>query len=143
RTGRNLGANGTTSIGFDMSKVECYNGHKRGHFAKECRFHSVMVLVAMIGAFRQMKNQQSMPSWHSPPQVLSFLIMRYKSGEGYHAVPPPYIGTFMPLKPDLVFYDTPTVNETVLTVLHVEPSLTKSNMDFSQSNRPSAPIIED
>nr|GEZ73218.1 hypothetical protein [Tanacetum cinerariifolium] len=34
---RNLGANGTTSIGFDMSKVECYNCHKRGHFAKECR----------------------------------------------------------------------------------------------------------
>nr|GEX10568.1 hypothetical protein [Tanacetum cinerariifolium] len=37
RTGRNLGANGTTSIGFDMSKVECYNCHIRGHFARECR----------------------------------------------------------------------------------------------------------
>nr|GEU98610.1 ribonuclease H-like domain-containing protein [Tanacetum cinerariifolium] len=37
RTGRNLGANGTTSIGFDMSKVECYNFHRRGHFAREFR----------------------------------------------------------------------------------------------------------
>nr|GEX22139.1 hypothetical protein [Tanacetum cinerariifolium] len=37
RTGRNLGANGTTAIGFDMSKVECYNCHRRGHFARECR----------------------------------------------------------------------------------------------------------
>nr|GEV29359.1 ribonuclease H-like domain-containing protein [Tanacetum cinerariifolium] len=37
RTGRNLGANETTSIGFDMSKVECYNCHIRGHFARECR----------------------------------------------------------------------------------------------------------
>nr|GEX16313.1 hypothetical protein [Tanacetum cinerariifolium] len=37
RTGRNLGANGTTSIGFDMSKVECYSCHRRGHFARECR----------------------------------------------------------------------------------------------------------
>nr|GEW29506.1 hypothetical protein [Tanacetum cinerariifolium] len=36
-TGRNLEANGTTSIGFDMSKVECYNFHKRGHFARECK----------------------------------------------------------------------------------------------------------
>nr|GEV58257.1 hypothetical protein [Tanacetum cinerariifolium] len=36
-TGRNLGANGTTSIGFDMLKVECYNCYKRGHFARECR----------------------------------------------------------------------------------------------------------
>nr|GEY34622.1 ribonuclease H-like domain-containing protein [Tanacetum cinerariifolium] len=31
---------------------------------------------AMIGAFRQMKNQKTMPSWHSPPQVLQVLIMR-------------------------------------------------------------------
>nr|GEX22240.1 hypothetical protein [Tanacetum cinerariifolium] len=37
RTGRNLGANGTTFIGFDMSKVECYNCLRRGHFARECR----------------------------------------------------------------------------------------------------------
>nr|GEX11313.1 hypothetical protein [Tanacetum cinerariifolium] len=37
RTRRNLGANGTTSIGFDMSKVECYNCHRRGHFARKCR----------------------------------------------------------------------------------------------------------
>nr|GEW95933.1 ribonuclease H-like domain-containing protein [Tanacetum cinerariifolium] len=142
RTGRNLGVNVTTFIGFDMSKVECYNCYMRGHFAREC---SVMVLVAMIGAFRQMKNQQTMPSWHSPPQVLPVLIIssesnvsiltspvhdRYKSGEGYHAIPPLYTRTFMPPKPNLVFYDTLTVNETVLTVLHVEPSPTKPNIDF-------------
>nr|GEV12435.1 reverse transcriptase domain-containing protein [Tanacetum cinerariifolium] len=36
RIGRNLGANRTTLIGFDMSKVECYNCHKRGHFTREC-----------------------------------------------------------------------------------------------------------
>nr|GEX76363.1 hypothetical protein [Tanacetum cinerariifolium] len=34
---RNLGANGTAAIGFDMSKVECYNCHRRGHFARECK----------------------------------------------------------------------------------------------------------
>nr|GEV65073.1 hypothetical protein [Tanacetum cinerariifolium] len=38
KTGRNLGANGTTSIGFDMSKVECYNCHRRGHFVRECSY---------------------------------------------------------------------------------------------------------
>nr|GEV54312.1 hypothetical protein [Tanacetum cinerariifolium] len=36
RTGRNLGANGTTSIGFDMSKVECYHFHRRGYFIRKC-----------------------------------------------------------------------------------------------------------
>nr|GEZ35324.1 ribonuclease H-like domain, reverse transcriptase, RNA-dependent DNA polymerase [Tanacetum cinerariifolium] len=68
---------------------------------------------------------------------------RYKSGEGYHAVPFPYTGTFVPPKPDLVFHDAPTVNEIVPTSFNVEPSFTKPNKDLSQSNRPSALIIED
>nr|GEZ53848.1 hypothetical protein [Tanacetum cinerariifolium] len=37
KTGRNLGVNGPTSMGFDMAKVECYNCHRKGHFARECR----------------------------------------------------------------------------------------------------------
>ncbi|GJV05023.1 retrovirus-related pol polyprotein from transposon TNT 1-94, partial [Tanacetum coccineum] len=36
RTGRKLDVNGQR-VGFDMSKVECYNCHKNGHFARECR----------------------------------------------------------------------------------------------------------
>nr|GEV47838.1 hypothetical protein [Tanacetum cinerariifolium] len=36
-TRRNLGDNETTLIGFDMSKVKCYNCHKRVHFARECK----------------------------------------------------------------------------------------------------------
>nr|GEU96832.1 reverse transcriptase domain-containing protein [Tanacetum cinerariifolium] len=37
RTGRNLRANKPTSMGLDMFKVECYNCHRKGHFARECR----------------------------------------------------------------------------------------------------------
>ncbi|GJS74219.1 ribonuclease H-like domain-containing protein [Tanacetum coccineum] len=36
-TGRKVSVNGTETIRFDKSKVECYNCHKRGHFARECR----------------------------------------------------------------------------------------------------------
>ncbi|GJT70780.1 retrovirus-related pol polyprotein from transposon TNT 1-94 [Tanacetum coccineum] len=36
-TGRKVTINGNETIGFDKSKVECYNCHKRGHFARECR----------------------------------------------------------------------------------------------------------
>ncbi|GKE07036.1 ribonuclease H-like domain-containing protein [Tanacetum coccineum] len=36
-TGRKLTVNGNETISFDKSKVECYNCHKRGHFARECR----------------------------------------------------------------------------------------------------------
>ncbi|GKD23948.1 putative ribonuclease H-like domain-containing protein, partial [Tanacetum coccineum] len=36
-TGIKLTVNGNDTIGFDKSKVECYNYHKKGHFARECR----------------------------------------------------------------------------------------------------------
>nr|GEX09368.1 hypothetical protein [Tanacetum cinerariifolium] len=68
---------------------------------------------------------------------------RYQSGEGSHDVPPPYTGTFMPPKPDLVFHDAPTVTETVPTAFNVELSPTKPEKDSSQSIRPSTPLIED
>ncbi|GJU87820.1 retrovirus-related pol polyprotein from transposon TNT 1-94 [Tanacetum coccineum] len=34
---RKLIVNGNETIGFDKSKVDCYNCHKRRHFARECR----------------------------------------------------------------------------------------------------------
>nr|GEV41755.1 retrovirus-related Pol polyprotein from transposon TNT 1-94 [Tanacetum cinerariifolium] len=37
KTGRKLTVNGNQTISFDKSNVECYNCHKRGHFARECR----------------------------------------------------------------------------------------------------------
>ncbi|GJX35003.1 copia protein [Tanacetum coccineum] len=36
-TGRKFSMNGTETIGFDKSMVKCYNCHKRGYFARECR----------------------------------------------------------------------------------------------------------
>ncbi|GJT73663.1 putative ribonuclease H-like domain-containing protein [Tanacetum coccineum] len=37
KTGRKLIFNGKEPIGFDKTKVECFNCHRRGHFARECR----------------------------------------------------------------------------------------------------------
>nr|GEU62194.1 ribonuclease H-like domain-containing protein [Tanacetum cinerariifolium] len=55
---------------------------------------------------------------------------RYKSGNGYHVVPPPYTGTFMPSKPDLVFHDAPTAkNES-----KGEPMPTKKVHSFVQTS---------
>nr|GEV11882.1 reverse transcriptase domain-containing protein [Tanacetum cinerariifolium] len=122
---------------------------------------SVMELVAMIGAFKLMKNLQIMPLWHLPPQahqVLKVLIMRsesddsvptspvhdrYKSGEGYHAVPPPYTGTFMPSKPNLVFNDAPPASETVPNMVHVKSSTNKTSKEISKPLRPDALIIKE
>nr|GEU92455.1 hypothetical protein [Tanacetum cinerariifolium] len=212
RTGRNLGANGTTLIGFDMSKVECYNCHRRGHFAKQCRSpkdtrKNVLVetqrrnvpvetstssaLVSQcdgIGSYdwsfqaeedptnyalmaftssssscsdnelrynalvdlrkkfekaKQERDELKLKLDKFQTSSKNLIYDRYQSGEGYRAVPPPYTGTFMPPKPDLVFHDAPTVNETVPTTFNVELSPTKADKDLSQSNRPTAPIIKD
>ncbi|GJX82638.1 putative ribonuclease H-like domain-containing protein [Tanacetum coccineum] len=37
KIGRNLNFNGKETVGFDKTKVECYNCHMRGQFARECR----------------------------------------------------------------------------------------------------------
>nr|GEU80245.1 hypothetical protein [Tanacetum cinerariifolium] len=37
KTRRKLTVNGNETISFDKSNVECYNCHKRRHFAKECK----------------------------------------------------------------------------------------------------------
>nr|GFB48899.1 hypothetical protein [Tanacetum cinerariifolium] len=185
-------------MGFDMSKVECYNRHRKGHFARECRSpkdtrrnvaaepqrRNVLVGTSTSNELvsQQKRNQPTMPSWHSPLQVLPVLIIsqtndktglgyntqvftssmfdcdemlssetdeglpgspiydRYHSRDGYHVVPHLYTGTFMPPKPNLVFHDSPNVNETVHTTLS---ELIPTKPDKELSHRPSTPIIED
>nr|GEV12799.1 uncharacterized mitochondrial protein AtMg00810-like [Tanacetum cinerariifolium] len=53
---------------------------------------------------------------------------RYKSGERYHAVLPPYTGTFMPPKHYLVFIDALPASETV-------PNMNSARMTHLHSNR--------
>ncbi|GKD42351.1 putative ribonuclease H-like domain-containing protein, partial [Tanacetum coccineum] len=37
RTGKKITINGSDTAGYDKSKVECFNCHKIGYFARECR----------------------------------------------------------------------------------------------------------
>nr|GFA30268.1 ribonuclease H-like domain-containing protein [Tanacetum cinerariifolium] len=83
KTGRNMGANGPTSMGFDMAKVECYNFHRQGHFARECRSpkdsKSVMVQEPMIGAIKPRRDLTTLLSWPLHPfYPIHLLIMRQK-----------------------------------------------------------------
>ncbi|GJW89051.1 ribonuclease H-like domain-containing protein [Tanacetum coccineum] len=37
RTGRNMDFKEKRSVSLDKSKIKCYNSHRKGHFARECR----------------------------------------------------------------------------------------------------------
>nr|GEV91818.1 hypothetical protein [Tanacetum cinerariifolium] len=265
KTDRNLDANGPTSMGFDMSKVECFNCHRKGHFARECRslkdsrrpgaaepqrrtvrvetstsnalvsqvpscskacskaysqlhtqydkltdefcksqfdvisyqtglesvearllvykqneqklekaeqekddlkpklekfqtssknltellashinkktglgYNSQVFAQAMFDCDNYYSSESDFKNW--PP---SSLYDRFQSSGGYHDVPPPITGTFMPPKPDLVFNIAPTAVETDHHAFNVQLSPTKPEQDLSHTTRPSAPIIED
>nr|GEY77331.1 ribonuclease H-like domain-containing protein [Tanacetum cinerariifolium] len=283
KTGRNLGANGPTSMGFDMNKVECYNYHRKGHFARECSYQAeeeptnfaLMDFTssssnsssdnevsscskACSKAYSQLqiqydtltknfhKSQFDVISYQTGLESVEARLLVYKQNEsileenikllnievklrdtalttlrqkldttekerddlnmklekfqtsskrltnllvgqiyektglgynlqvftkamfhcdnyysfksdcdnwppsnlydrfvpsgGYHVVPPPVTGTFMPPKPDLVFH-TPPFDENEHIAFNVQISPTKHEQDLS--SRPSAPIIED
>nr|GEU96109.1 reverse transcriptase domain-containing protein [Tanacetum cinerariifolium] len=64
KTGRNLGANGPTSMGFDMNKVECYNCHRKGHFARE---------------YRSPKDSRRTASYQVKEEPTNFALMAFSS----------------------------------------------------------------
>nr|GEV04139.1 uncharacterized mitochondrial protein AtMg00810-like [Tanacetum cinerariifolium] len=97
--------------------------------------YALMTFTSSISSSSKNKTDDSLPA--SPKYD------RYHSGDGYHAVPPSYTGTFMPPKLDLILHDAPNVYETVHNAFNVELSPTKPEKDLSHTHRPSVPIIED
>nr|GFA99351.1 ribonuclease H-like domain-containing protein [Tanacetum cinerariifolium] len=138
--------NGPTSMGFDMAKVECYNFHRKGHFARECRSPKDTRRLAVA-------EPQRRSSYQDDEEPTNFALMAFSSSSsnsssdcevcpkwGYHVVPPPMTGTFMPSKLDLVFHIPPS-DENEHLAFNVQLSPTKLDQDLPTTS--SAPIIED
>nr|GEV32006.1 ribonuclease H-like domain-containing protein [Tanacetum cinerariifolium] len=113
KTGRNLGDNRPTSMGFNMSKLECYNYHRKGHFARECR------------SLNDSRRPDAVdPQRRTIPVETSTL-------------------NALELSYDLVFNTTPTAVKTDHLAFNVQLSPTKPEQDLSHTSRPIAPIIKE
>ncbi|GJU01452.1 putative ribonuclease H-like domain-containing protein [Tanacetum coccineum] len=129
-TGMKLTVNGNETIGFDKSKVECYNCHKKGHFAKECRAprnqnnrnmessrrsvpvetvtSNALISCDGLGGYDWSDQAKERPTNYALMAYSSLssdfeIVDNYKKGLGYNIVPPPYTRKFMPPTPDLPF----------------------------------------
>ncbi|GJU00313.1 hypothetical protein Tco_1110651 [Tanacetum coccineum] len=214
KTGRNLGVNGTNTIGFDKTKVKCYNCHRRCHFAREFRApknqdkrnrettrrtlpveettsnalvsyssnSNTEVSTCSKGCLKSYetlkehyddlikdfnKSQLNLGAYKAGLEfiearldmykkneaifeedikILKLDVMvndKHKTDEGYHAVPPPYTGKFMPPKPDLVLADKDeyVFSESITSVSVVATSKIKTSESKPKSI--SEPFIED
>nr|GEV35414.1 ribonuclease H-like domain-containing protein [Tanacetum cinerariifolium] len=131
-TRRKLTVNSNETIGFDTSKVECYNCHKRRHFARECgaprnqdnknneisrksvpvETSNSITFVSCdgLGGYDWSDQAEERPNYalmaFSSSSSDSEIVDNCKKGlgyENYNAVPTPYTGNFMPPIPDLSF----------------------------------------
>ncbi|GJU25260.1 putative reverse transcriptase domain-containing protein [Tanacetum coccineum] len=123
-TGRKLTVNGTETIGFDKSKVECYNCHKKGHFARECR------------ALRNQENRNRESIRRCVPvETTNSNALISCDGVGLESVEARLI----------VYKKNESVYEEDIKLLKLETSEAKASADIPKVDRKNngAPIIED
>ncbi|GJS66618.1 putative ribonuclease H-like domain-containing protein [Tanacetum coccineum] len=232
KTRRKLTFNGKEPVDFDKTKVECFNSHRRGHFARECRaprnqgnkigdagyrsrdytrrtipVETCDALVVQDNALIVQDGLGYDWSYIAQDEPTEFALMaytansssqlsskdktglgygdqlnkndssgsklfnsvfdsrssdgdnnqtndRFKKDNGYHVVPPPLTGNYMPPLADLSFAGLkdsvyrPTTNKTSASVSHVEANITPpSNASVEMPRveyvRPSRVIIKD
>nr|GEW35553.1 ribonuclease H-like domain-containing protein [Tanacetum cinerariifolium] len=128
-TGRKLDMANTERIRFDKSKVDCFNCHKRGHFAKECKASKNQDSRNMEPTKRTMLVEEI---------TLNALVSLW-----YNAVPPPYTRNFMPPKPDLVYDSIDDFVDESFSESVVEKPTVESNEPKTVRKENRAPIIKD
>ncbi|GKA59257.1 ribonuclease H-like domain-containing protein [Tanacetum coccineum] len=202
KTGMKLDLNDKETVGFDRTNVECYNYHKRGQFAKECRAPrnqgnrnrdaprrnapvdtsttNALVVQDGIGVqtlshnkvakdktglgYDSQINESELNNVHKNKSEVIHSVFnsresdvddnpindKFKTGKGFHAVPPLYIGNYIPLRPDLSFSRLDesvfksAVRKTTTSVPKTETSISKTSKDIVEKPkivRPKKPVL--
>ncbi|GJT09420.1 putative ribonuclease H-like domain-containing protein, partial [Tanacetum coccineum] len=173
KTGRKLQFDAKEPVGFDKTKVECYNCHKTGHFARECRtkednrrrdgWNPGNKDGSRTGKKEDSKAMVTVDGENASDK---FGLRLGKTCE-MQAVPPPMTGNYLPSGPDIEIDDSqytygprksqPSESESQTTELDTcdsnistetselvsEPVVNESNIEVQPKVWSDAPIIEE
>ncbi|GJZ19099.1 hypothetical protein Tco_0555689 [Tanacetum coccineum] len=148
RIGKKLDVNGQR-VRFDKSKVECYNletpienilvsKDRIGEYdwsyqaEEEHPTNSALMAPTSSGSSSSLDSEITKASLTVESFVNSSEMLENQENnksrfdKGYHAVPPPFIGNFIPFKPDLTFMDEIVESENIDVITVVTPSNVKT-----------------
>ncbi|GKF38333.1 hypothetical protein Tco_0118394, partial [Tanacetum coccineum] len=141
--------NNKERIGYDKSKVECFNCHKKdtlqgsaGHL--RIKTAGTRSLQEGLDQAEEGPTNFALMAYSSislSSSTNSEIMDKCKTGLGYNVIPPPYTGNFMPPKHDLVYHsldDFIEVNESASESVVEKPTEPKT-----ARKEYAAPIIED
>ncbi|GKA18172.1 putative ribonuclease H-like domain-containing protein [Tanacetum coccineum] len=136
--------NTTDGIYYQAEEEHPINFALMGVTIQIFRISSFQILSQVIDKFKTRLGYNAAYSTVASPAVKSFVnssemlenqeYNKYKSDKGYHAVPPPFTGNFIPHKPDLTFIDEIVESENLDVTTVVTPSNDKtfeSNHEFA------------
>nr|GEZ50642.1 hypothetical protein [Tanacetum cinerariifolium]GEZ59343.1 hypothetical protein [Tanacetum cinerariifolium] len=137
KIGRNLGVKWTETIGFEKTKWNAIIATEEVIFPGNVGLLSIKTTGTkrhleglLLDSLQSDKSKTGLgcDSQGFDSQVLENQVNdKYNSGEGYHAVPPPYTGNYMPPKPDLVFADEHVVSESITSLAGIAKSKVKTS----------------